>query len=309
MNPPIETCRRTIASVLCPLAIAMTVALSLIPQTARAGTTLYVTGWGSYGVRLYDGETGNLLNANFLAGVNSAIGMDLVNDVLYVSRNDGSIGSYNATTGAVINSALITGTANPRNIAVFGSSMFVTNPGSAIAQYNLSTGALINSAFISSANVGEGLAISGGKMYVSLGGSAGIYDATSGTLLNTISGLSGPESFTVSGSTVYVSDRGNGRIGSYDATTGAAINASFASTGAYGLTVAGGYLYDADLFGARIGKFDVATGSGSAAFISGIGGAYSIIAVSAIPEPSTYALIAGVVMLSLANWRRRQVRA
>jgi len=139
-------------------------------------------------------------------------------------------------------------------------------------------------------------------------GRVGVYDATTGATINTslISGLGGPSGIAVSGGYIYVSRFNEGLVGKYDAVTGATVNATFISglNHPFGIAVSGSDLYVSNFYDNKIGLYNAITGAAiNASLITGVSALG--IAVVAIPEPSTYAMLAGLAGLIVAIGRRR----
>jgi hypothetical protein len=92
-----------------------------MPRTAHA--QLYVTstpGGGLIGVvSKYDAKTGDLINANFIAGLNFPAGLAVKGNTLFVANDAfaataGTVGKYDAKTGAAISPSFITGLSDSR---------------------------------------------------------------------------------------------------------------------------------------------------------------------------------------------------
>ena len=125
------------------------------------------------------------------------------------------------------------------------------------------------------------------------------------------SGLGADSAFGVAlfESTLFVSDAVHGSIRSYNVNTRAE-NTPFL-TGLLqprGLAVVGSTLFVAEFGGNKIGAYDAVTGTAiNASFITGLNGpTYFAVLGGAIPEPSTYATLAGLAALGFATFRRRR---
>ena len=128
--------------------------------------------------------------------------------------------------------------------------------------------------------------------------------------LNFITGLNVPSGLAVKGNTLFVADLGNGTVGKYEAKTGAAINANFIAglSGPLGLALRGNKLFVTNSGTGTVGEYDAKTGAAiNANFITGFQAPTQLV-ISGIPEPSTYAAIAGALVLAAAVIRRRQLK-
>jgi hypothetical protein len=76
------------------------------------------------GVAEYDATTGAVINASFISGIQSPVGLAVVGNTLYVAQDEGAtlgtsfVSTYNATTGALIKANFITGLNGAGFIAV-----------------------------------------------------------------------------------------------------------------------------------------------------------------------------------------------
>ncbi len=315
------------------LLVAMVAALS---ATARAQTIFVADPNGTNGVRSYN-ITGTLINSSLVAG-DGFQGLALSGSTLYISdATSGAASIRTATlngTGGVVSTGFaavgegFSGLTSPFGLALTGTNLYVANFNSGnVFKYDFS-GTQLNTLSTGNSNSGAnpnpyGLAISGDTLFVS--------QATTGTGANTIKGyslltmsstptmtlttnLSNPLGLVVSGSTLYVANggtgAGNGTIETFNAVTGASTGTLVSGlTGPQGITVFGTSLFVSGSDGTVKG-FDATTGLSLASFttITGLSSPNGIVvsSVSAIPEPSTYAAIAGAAMLGLAVWQRRR---
>ena len=115
-----------------------------------------------------------------------------------------------------------------------------------------------------------------------------------------VSGLSLPIGLAVSGGDIFVANAGSGTIGEYT-TSGATVNASLVSGGGLGepdgIAVSGGDIFVAWWVGSTIGEYTTTGATVNASLVSGLNGPAGL-AVEPVPEPSTYALLAG----GLGGW-------
>ncbi len=162
-----------------------------------------------------------------------------------------------------------------------------------------------------SSNTPYGIALDGaGNIYAAIRNNHTIvsYNSSGGTNWTTsLAGGSSPFGLALNGTTLYVANSSANTIDMYSTVNGSSLgnfaNASDGLSGPYGLAFSGGTLYVANNGGTSINMFTAAHTSTSFS----TGGAFpAFIAVSAIPEPSTYAAIAGAAMLGLAIWHRRR---
>lgn len=327
---------RSLVSCLVPSAgvragLLLVSALFALSATSRAQTIFVADPNGSNGVSSYN-INGTLINASLInlsgASPTSFEGLALSGSTLYVAKSGSgqkSIGAYtlNGTGGVSSSSTIITGGGgtglnNPYGLAVTATNVFIADFNSGnVFKYDFSGNQLGN---VSAGTTNPyGLAVSGNILWVS--------EATTGTGINTIngynistysntplftitsaSGLNLPHGLAVSGNTLFVANGGAGNILSFDATTGASNGAAVVTglTDPQGITVYGSSLFVTGSDG-TIKGFDTSAGYGALAgftTVTGLSSPYGIV-VSAIPEPSTYAAIAGAMMLGFAGWRRR----
>ena len=237
-----------------------------------------ITTLGEYST---NGTTGN---AAFISGLNLQGGIAISGSNLFVTSVNGSSGAgfiqEFTTSGATVNANLVASLEFPKpgnGIAVSGSTLLamVPNPvdGTAtVSKFDATSGAVIDANFIPELNVSlSAIAVSGGQVFVTGTSGIQVFDAATGTAIKTIPtpGITGGGSgLAVLGSDVFVTNFNAGTIGEYDINTGQAINASLVT----GLT---------DPVG---------------------------IAVVAVPEPSTFAVLAGLGVLGVAVLRRRANR-
>lgn len=306
--------------------------LALVGAAGSAHGQIYLTnlafGYDSIGEYTTGGTT---VNATLVSsGLSGPYGLAVSDSYLFVTNiTAGTVGVY-TTSGAVVNSALISGLNAPTGIVVSGPNLFIAENGAQKISEYTTAGALVNSSLISGFSV-PALAISGSNLFVAntTDNTIGVY-TTSGQVVNAslVSGLVYPTAVAVSGSELYVADRGTGvdtghgisysgtgLIGEYT-TAGSVVNAALVT----GLSYPGGLaLDDSDIFvtngngnvGGSVGEYSLSGIVVNASLITdGLNGPNGIVVISAIPEFSSYAAFLGLVALG-CGWlrRRRAVRA
>lgn len=319
-----------------------TAALLGLCSISAAQAQIYVGVNNNGTIAEYNATTGAPINTALASGFNGIVtsilpsGNDLYVTTANVSLSGdiGTVGEYNAITGAPINSTLVSGLSLPSGLALSGNNLYVLDRNlGTIGEYNATTGAAIHSALVSGLNADPiSIAISGNSLYLvnmNLAGSGSIseYNATTGASINSalVSGLGLPSSIAISGNNLYVANDessiiGSGSIGEYNATTGAAIHSTLLSVPGFGpdegvsldIAVSGNVLYISNQGSGAIGEYDAVTGApiGSGDLVSGLNTALDepgAIGVESIPEPSTWAMLAGGCG-SLLLWRLRPRR-
>jgi glutamine cyclotransferase len=276
---------------------------------------IFITNYGG-GVAEFDTITGAPINTSFVSGLQQPFGLARSDNDLYVSQitqGDAWVGKYDATTGLPIKAPLIdsVGPVFLFNLAISGNNLYVATP-SGVIQVNATTGAIINPLLVP--GNAEGLAVSGNDLYVADGvHGVGEYNATTGAAINFINTHSlSTEGLAISGNNLYVACWTSGTVGEYNATTGETINASLITglDNPRSVAVLGNMLYVPDYYTGTVGEYNATTGEAiNTSFITGLGygGVQSIIAVSAVPEPSTYAAIMGLASVGFVMFRRRLV--
>ncbi len=303
------------------LPIIASLGFGLLSAGSLAAQTLYVANYTADRVGIYDVSNPSTPGypTNFTA--TNVYGLAATGTTLYATNynSSGSVGSYNATTGAPINTSLITGLNTPTGLALAGSNLFVVDGGNnRIGRYNFTTSSY-DASFISGVS-GYAIAASESTLYVASysGNSISSYNLSSGSLINSsmIAGLSSPTSLVVSGSILYYvsayNSSGTSMIGRYDLNTNSN-NLSYISglNAPSAIAVSGSTLYVTAYNEATISNYDISGSSSGAlitsSYISGLNAPLGLaVPYSAVPEPATYALLAGFLALGLTAYRRRR---
>ena len=279
----------------------------------RARAQIYVAEFGSGSIGEFNTD-GTTVNASLVTGLNGAGSVAVGGSDLFATNAfGGTVGEYDAATGATVNAALITGPggfADPNFVTVAGSNVYVTNESTGTIGEYTTGGATVNAALVSGLNSPFGLAVSGSDLWVANGGVIGEYDATTGAAVATalVSGFTNPIGVAVFGSDLYVTDAAAGTIGEFNAFTGAAINASLVSglNSPVSVAVLGADLFVSNQGAGTIGEYDATTGAVvNAALVTGLSGP-SGLTVAGVPEPSSWAALAGLTGLGFALLRRRR---
>ncbi len=310
--------------------------LAALSITVGAQTIFVANNNGTNGIASYN-INGTLINSSLIPG-DGFTGLVLSGSTLYYA--DASSGApeirratLNGTggvssTGAFFGGSSFNGVTSPWGLAATATELLVANFNSGnVFGINYNTFNISSQISTNNSNGGaitnpHSLAISGNTLFVS--------QATTGTGLNTIKGyslstmsstptitittdLAYPHGLAVSGNTLFVANGQSGTITTYDATSGASNGALVTGlTGPEFLTIYGTSLFVTSNDGTVKG-FNTSTGAPLAGFttITGLNNPYGIVVspLSAIPEPSTYAAIAGAAMLGLAVWQRRRKSA
>ena len=289
-----------------------------IDMAGIARAQIYIATSGANTIAAYNFD-GSVINTALISGLSNPYGVAVSGADLYVANYNGGVGKY-TTAGTTVNAALITGLNNPTGVAVAGTDLFVAVfNGATVGKYT-TAGATVDATFITAGvSFPYQAVVSGSNVYVvnNAGGgnpTVGVFDASTGAIGSSAlvsSGLNAAASLAVSGSYIYVSNYFIGTIGKFDAVTGAPVDTAFISglDHPFGIALSGGNLYVGNNGNGTIGVYDAATGATvNATLISGLPAALGI-AVTPIPEPSTYAALAGVAMLGFAAWRRKCVLA
>lgn len=290
-------------SILVPaFAIVLVVIWLQSPAAHADDQDLYIASYFG-GTGEFDAVTGQAVPgfSTIPAGIT---GVALSDGIVYVSNQNGDdVGAYDATTGqAIADFTQIVGLSAPYGLAVSGTVLYVANVANgSIGEYNATTGQAINANFIKGAGSPFGLAISNGVLYATTSGMDTIlaFDASTGQPINGFtspSGLNNPTGIAISGSTMYVSDNTNpGTVGAFNTATGAAVPGFTAPSGLGSpedVAVSGNDLYVVQNTGWVISEFDATTGAAVPGYVSPAVQAPQFIAITPVPEPGSYALLA-----------------
>ncbi len=288
-----------------------------LAQAASLEAQIFVVYSGSNtnegGIASYN-LNGTSANPSLVTGLNVSVALTYTNGNLFVVNNASiTVGEY-TTSGAPVSTTLLTPINYPLVMAASedGSHLFVgttdfNSLDGRISSYS-SAGSPVTTSLITGLGRLTTIVESGGKLYFANNGPISVF-TTGGSEITTnlVPGLSGL-ALAISGSTLYVSN-GN-TIGTYT-TSGDAINATFI-TGfpdyITDLAVAGGQLYVMNRQQGTIGLYNLDGSLVNAALVTALPGTVQGFAI-AIPEPSTYAAIFGVMALVGVLFRRRRQAA
>lgn len=304
--------------------------ITLLAMLVSAHGQLFVTSENGFANDASLGEynlNGSAINASLIpsGGLYLPASMAINGSDIYINNGgaNNTVGEY-TTSGGTVNSTLISGLNGLGGIVTDGSYLYVVNSGSGkIAKYTTS-GTLVNSSLVSQLTSAGALAISGNDLFLGYTNGAVGEWTTSGTLVSQflLSGFSsGISALAISGNNLFVAGN-NGTIGEYT-TSGGILNASLVTgltEGAYGMAAT-----SSQLFVAQYGNAQLNAGSGSVyeyglgntpgtvtsantSFITGLYEPHDIAVIAPVPEPSTWALLAGG-LLALVSGCRRASRA
>lgn len=310
----------TIRNSLIPI---LALGLGLFTAGSVSAQVVYTANYDGTVARYDVSDTNNIIsNTSFISGLSNPHGLVISGSTLYVADYDNStVGSYNFSNGTAINASLISSTnglGSTTALAISGNTLYVADYGhGTIGSFNLNT-STYNASFISGFANPYGLAVSGSVLYVADydNGTVGSYNLSNGSAINAllISGLNGPGALAIDGTTLYVAtdgggNSGSGKVGTYDlATNGEAIDASYISalSSPKALAIDGTVLYIGEYSG-NVQTYNLDSNTQrSPSLLTAPDILYGLAVTSAVPEPSTYALLAGFLALGLAAYRRRR---
>ena len=300
-------------------------ALVLMAMLVTARGQLFVTSENGFANDASLGEynlDGSAINASLIpsGGLYLPLGMTITGSSLYITDGGAanSIGQY-TTSGGTVHSTLVSGLNAPYGIATDGSFVYVVNTGSGTIGKYTTSGTLVSASLVSLLTSAGALAISGNNLFVAYTNGAVGEWTTSGALVHQflLSGFSsGISALAISGNNLFVAG-GNGTIGEYT-TSGGTLNASLVTgltEGAYGMAAT-----SSQLFVAQYGNAQLNAGSGSVyeynlgapgtvtsantSFITGLYEPHDIAVIAPVPEPSTWALLAGSLLALVSGYRR-----
>jgi outer membrane protein assembly factor BamB len=232
--------------------------------------------------------TGELLNANFITGLNEPTFLAIKDNNIFVSNapgfpDPGFVGKYDVGTGGAVNPSFIvlSDPLDPRRVleaeglAVVGDLLFVVassttgdeRPGYVIG-YNAATGekrGLIEIQGIATAAsglAGTFASLENFSLFLS-NGFVEKSDNGEPFLLFIQHGPHYPTGLALSGNTLFVASLSDGTVGQYDATTLAVIKADFLAglNGPQGLAVSGDKLFVVNQDNGTVGEYDANTGA------------------------------------------------
>lgn len=288
--------------------------------SALSAQTLYVSMNGSGSVKTVT-STGTVNSPSFATGVTAPKGLtfDSSGNLYVVENINGTLTSViTRITPDGTKSTYATGLQRPIDLAFdTGGNLFVTdyvgNGHTSNAIMKVAPGGGAASTFVSGSQLNSpyGLAInSSGTLFVSNVGDGSISQiATNGTVSTFLaaSTFNQPNDLTFDSSgNLFVASFGNGAISKV---TGTTVSSFGTVSNAVGLAInpVTGSIMVASQGGSSVYEIGVAGGGSTQfAYFGGDSPQYLAYSPSAIPEPSTYAALAGAAMLALAVWRRRR---
>lgn len=306
-----NTSRSLLAAVIFGLALA-----------ALAQAQIYVS--NPLGIRVYTLD-GTLLEDDLIpgfSGSNDARYAISGTDMFVTNFMDPVVRRY-TTAGTLVNGAVYDALAldltnvGAQDIILVGSTLYVAHPQYIFSPvFTLATnGTLLGAPFIAEGVLQDprSMAVSGSTLYIlsASDGTVGTYDANTGAAINPtfIAGLTSAGALALSGADLFVrwQDGDDNVISRYNANTGALVSANLipSLTTASWVSVAGGSLYVGHEGG--IGQYGFDGTEIDAQLIADVTyPGFFLVVPQAIPEPSTYAAVAGLLGLGAVLWRRRR---
>ena len=304
-------------------------ALALTANLPASAQTIYAANVNTQSIATY-GFDGTLLNGSLITGLSYPVDLAVSGGFLYVlSTGSGTIGKYNLD-GTAVNANLVTGLASPRAFAVSGNDIYVANQGAGNVGHYSTNGAVINAdlitGFSSLAGSLSGITVSGNDLYVTAFGGAdsaiqrydlGDLGAGPSTLTTERTATTNElRQLAISGNNLYYLLQDSGWLELWVHDTGgdsSTLGTDFINA-ATDVVVYGDYVLVSSLgggfssgtpFSSRIGLYDLDGNPINETLITAFDGSFYSVAV-AVPEPSTYAALAGALVLGLAVLRRRR---
>jgi hypothetical protein len=316
------------ASVLQFVALAVAMAGWSLPAVAGE---IYVADGNTVGAYPTSGATAqNTLVPNLTDNAGGpVVGVAVSGNNLFVliqgdPLGGGQLGEYNATTGATVNASLpIGGVDVVGDMVASGTDLFVVNnQADKISEYTTS-GTTVNASLVTGLKFPTAVAVSGNDLFVVNAGTGGNgttqfapgsgtigeYNATTGAVIHktlvtglTSNGNNYPVGIAVSGGSLFVTNF-NSSVSEYNASTGALESSSLIPgvVAPYGIAAYGGNLFVVDAAQSTIGEYTTSGVAVNASLITGLG---SPLAITVVPEPSTYILLA-TGAAALLIFRRR----
>jgi sugar lactone lactonase YvrE len=238
----------------------LTLAFSISTSLGALADILLVGGHEAGIVAAYNTSTGEVINPEFIKGLEGPYGITHDSSTVYVANTyAGTVGKYDVETGAVDSAQFISGLKSPTGLVVHNGILYVASSIGPVASYNADTGELINSSLVA-VNGSRMIAVHNDKLYVGdfTEKSIGVY-GLDGTAVNArlVSEIN-PGGFAFSGSSMFVTCTEPNAVREYDATTGESIGVPISS----GLSDPIGLVVDSD------GQLFVANATGGSGSVS-----------------------------------------
>ncbi len=302
-------------------------ALALTATSLLADDDLFVSDlYGGSGISEYT-PSGARVAKPLIAGseVSQPFGMAISGNTMYVANmGSDTIATYNATTGAAINTSFISGVGlnQPADLLLSCDTIYVariggSGPGDAyhgaIYAFDATTGAMIGTGPLATGlDYAEYMALSGNNLYVSTWNSVTEINATTGAIIGGGPLITTPNArgVAVNGNDLYVVDSAEGTVTEYNATTGAQIGRPLIKglDDARQIQYYDGELYVSEVGSNSITEYNATTGCEIGTVVTCADNPYNFVitdpvVIFAVPEPSTWALLAAGA-LALSGWRR-----
>lgn len=190
---------------------------SIIYSLATDGTYLYSM-YRNYiasttSISKIDISNGSVVDAIWCTSLNYGYDMVIHENYMYVSNNiqSGTISKVNLSDGKVINGTWASGLNFPNRMTISGSYLYVTNNTNSICKINLSDGSIVNLNWAIGLNYPSAMVVKDSSMYITNlnGNSISKINLSDGSVVNFVSGLIGPNSISVYGNYLYVTNNAN----------------------------------------------------------------------------------------------------